>query len=98
LFLLSHISAKLYKINNANIRAKYPEPNCDGHILERISKRGKIFYGCSQYPNCTFATWDKPVNQECPDCGAPYLLEKETKLEGKILKCGDRGCGVKVGV
>lgn len=72
-----------------------PEKGCDGTIVEKRSKRGKIFYGCSKYPDCTFATWDKPVNESCPDCGSPYLLEKETKRDGKILKCPDRSCGFK---
>jgi len=72
-----------------------PEKGCDGTIVEKRSKRGKIFYGCSKYPDCTFATWDKPVNESCPDCGSPYLVEKETKRDGKILKCPDRSCGFK---
>ncbi|MCW8799538.1 MAG: type I DNA topoisomerase [Desulfobacter sp.] len=75
-----------------------PEKGCDGTIVEKHSKRGKIFYGCSKYPDCTFATWDKPVNESCPDCGSPYLLEKETKRDGKIHKCPDRSCGFKKSV
>jgi DNA topoisomerase-1 len=72
-----------------------PEKGCNGTIVEKHSKRGKIFYGCSKYPDCTFATWDKPVNESCPECGSPYLLEKETKRDGKILKCPNRSCGFK---
>ncbi|MEN8211857.1 MAG: topoisomerase DNA-binding C4 zinc finger domain-containing protein, partial [Thermodesulfobacteriota bacterium] len=57
--------------------------------------RGKIFFGCSRYPDCTFASWDKPVDRSCPDCGSKYLVEKETKKEGKVIKCPNRDCGFK---
>ena len=72
-----------------------PEKGCTGTIVEKKSKRGKIFYGCSKYPDCTFASWDKPVNEPCPNCGNPYLVEKETKRDGKLLKCPNRECGFK---
>ena len=72
-----------------------PEKGCDGTILEKKSKRGKIFYGCSKYPECSFATWDKPADKPCPQCDSPYLLEKETKRAGKFLKCPNRECGFK---
>jgi DNA topoisomerase-1 len=72
---------------------KCPEKNCDGVLLERSSKRGKLFYGCSRFPKCNFATWDKPIAKKCPDCGAEILVEKETKRDGKVIKCLDRECG-----
>lgn len=72
-----------------------PEEGCTGEIVEKRSRRGKVFYGCNRYPDCTFALWDRPVNRSCPDCGAPYLIEKETKKEGKLLRCATRGCGHK---
>jgi DNA topoisomerase I len=68
------------------------EPGCEGTIVEKKSKRGKIFYGCSKYPDCTFASWDRPVNKKCPECDAVFLVEKENKREGKILKCPNKGC------
>lgn len=71
------------------------EPGCTGRIVEKRSKRGKLFYGCSQYPNCTFASWDKPVGKPCPQCSSPFLVEKQTKREGKILKCTAPKCGYK---
>jgi DNA topoisomerase I len=74
---------------------KCPEPDCTGTIVERRSKRGKIFFGCSNYPECTFASWEKPVATPCPDCESKYLVEKETKKEGKFLKCPNRECGFK---
>ena len=44
-------------------------PNCDGKIIEKKSRRGKIFYGCNNYPKCKTAYWDKPINEKCPECG-----------------------------
>lgn len=78
-----------------DIGVKCPEKGCPGHIVEKKSKRGKIFYGCSTYPDCKFASWDKPVNKACPDCGSSYLIEKESKREGKFLKCPNRECTFK---
>ncbi|UCE54395.1 MAG: type I DNA topoisomerase [Desulfobacterales bacterium] len=80
------------------IGVKCLENGCSGEILERQSKRGKIFYGCSRFPDCTFATWDKPVVKECPACGAKFLVEKTTKKEGTVLACVENGCGYKEGV
>jgi len=72
---------------------KCPEKDCTGDLVERKSKRGKIFYGCSNFPKCTFATWDKPIDKKCPDCGADFLLEKTTKKQGTVLSCHTKGCG-----
>ena len=69
-----------------------PQEDCDGEIVERKSKRGKIFYGCSRFPKCEFATWDKPVDTECPACGAKILLEKATKKDGTFLTCLTHEC------
>ena len=82
------------KTNNARTTGvKCPEKGCDGELLERSSKRGKIFYGCSRFPKCTFATWDKPVAKPCPQCGAEIMVEKETKRDGKVIKCLVKECG-----
>jgi len=72
-----------------------PEKDCGGTLLERRSKRGKIFYGCSNFPNCTFAVWDKPVDKKCPKCNARFLLEKTTKKQGTFLSCHTKECGYK---
>jgi len=72
-----------------------PEKACGGTLLQRRSKRGKIFYGCSNFPDCTFALWDKPVAQECPKCGAGFLVEKTTKKQGTFLSCHTKECGYK---
>ena len=55
-------------------------PWCDGKIVERKTKRGKVFYGCNHYPNCKFASWDKPIAGSCPNCGS-YLVEKNQKIK-----------------
>ncbi|MDY6825273.1 MAG: type I DNA topoisomerase [Thermodesulfobacteriota bacterium] len=66
---------------------KCPEKGCDGEIVEKTSKRGKVFYGCNNFPECKFATWDKPVDMPCPQCNAPFVVEKTTKKSGTFLKC-----------
>ncbi len=75
-----------------NIGVDCPEANCGGYLGERRSKRG-IFYGCSNFPKCKFIVSDKPVNKECPECGAPFLVEKTTKTKGRYLACNDKTCG-----
>lgn len=80
-------------IESIGTGVKCPEEGCQGEIVQKASKRGKVFYSCNQYPKCKFALWDKPVNQPCPDCGASFLLEKDTKKDGHHLKCADKSCG-----
>ncbi|MDN4073450.1 MULTISPECIES: type I DNA topoisomerase [Fictibacillus] len=61
-------------------------PECHkGTIVERKSKKRRIFYGCSRYPECEFVSWDKPVGRTCPKCGK-ILVEKKTK-KGKVVQC-----------
>ena len=73
-----------------------PKPGCKGEILVRKSKRGKVFYGCSEYPNCDTVFWDKPMAEPCPQCGKPFLLEKyNAKKEETIRYCSDEGCDYK---
>jgi DNA topoisomerase-1 len=63
-------------------------PKCkEGDIIERKTKRKRVFYGCSRYPNCDFASWDKPVNQPCETCGAPFMVQKYSQKRGEYLKC-----------
>ncbi len=64
-----------------------PKEGCDGYIVERRTKKGRTFYGCSNYPKCDFVSWDKPVEQKCPECGNPYMVEKYSKAKGKYLRC-----------
>ena len=60
-------------------------PYCDGKVVEKKTRKGKIFYGCSNYPKCKFASWDKPVEGKCSDCGG-YLIEKNGKIQ--CSQCG----------
>ncbi len=55
-------------------------PNCGHDIIEKKSKRGKVFYGCNNYPKCKTAYWDKPIGESCPECGA-MLTEKNNKIK-----------------
>jgi len=68
-------------------------PECaDGNVVERRSKRGKLFYGCSAFPDCNFVTWKKPVDKTCPDCDANYLVERLTKKAGRQFLCDSENC------
>lgn len=61
-------------------------PTCGkGQVVERRSKRGRVFYGCNQYPECEFVSWDKPVPKPCPKCKS-LLVEKRTR-KGAHIKC-----------
>ena len=59
-------------------------PICKGKIIEKKTRRGKIFYGCNNYPKCDLAMWDKPTGELCPDCNHPLV---ETKDKIKCSKC-----------
>jgi DNA topoisomerase-1 len=64
-----------------------PKDGCTGRVVEKVTRRGKVFYGCSRYPDCDWASWDKPVPSQCPVCGNPYLVQKTSKTRGDYLKC-----------
>ncbi len=67
-------------------------PDCsEGEIIERRSKKGKTFYGCNRYPDCTFVAWGKPVAEKCPECGSPYMVEKWLKA-GPVWQCPNADC------
>ncbi|MFH1873627.1 MAG: type I DNA topoisomerase [Pseudomonadota bacterium] len=72
-------------------------PECgEGELLQRRSKKGRTFYGCSNYPKCTFALWNKPVNGPCPKCNYPILVEKYTRKTGNTTQeCPQKECGYK---
>ena len=68
-------------------------PQCGkGKIVERRSRRGKLFYGCATYPDCDFVLWRRPVNQPCPACGRSYLVERVTRRTGRQLVCDSENC------
>ena len=68
-------------------------PGCKGELVVKKSKRGKVFYGCAAYPDCDRVYWDKPVAEACPNCDAPFLLEKTTKKQGTFRHCAVEDCG-----
>jgi DNA topoisomerase-1 len=89
------LAVKMGKYGRFLACSKYPEckytapltlgigcPQCDGEIAERRSRRGRVFYSCSNYPKCDFAVWNRPVPERCQECDAPFLLEK-----GRYLHC-----------
>lgn len=84
--------------NAKAIGVSCPENGCDGDIVEKSSKRGKIFYGCNRYPKCDFASWEKPVATRCPVCDNAYMVEKTTKRDGTMHVCPNRECRYKVPV
>ena len=64
-------------------------PKChQGQIIERKTKRNRLFYGCNRYPECDFTSWDKPVGRSCPKCGQ-YLVEKKVRGGGKQVVCSN---------
>jgi|Deesub1362A_J573_1020465.scaffolds.fasta_scaffold00317_13 DNA topoisomerase-1 len=69
-------------------------PEDDGEIVERRTKKGRVFYSCSNYPACKFATWYRPVPRNCPRCIDGVLAEKRTKKE-EVYVCLKKGCGYK---
>ena len=69
-------------------------PQCNkGEILTRKSRRGKIFYSCSGYPDCDYALWNEPLAEACPDCQWPILTVKTTKSRGTEKVCPQKECG-----
>ncbi len=76
---------------------KCPECN-EGTILQRKSRRGKIFYSCSRYPKCKYAIWNEPVNEPCPKCKWPILTIKTTKRNGTQKVCPQKECDYIVSV
>lgn len=71
-----------------NTGAKCPE--CGSDIIERRSKKGHVFYGCSSWPKCNFMSWDAPTDEKCPNCGKTLFKNKSGRLS-----CITAGCGYK---
>ena len=64
-----------------------PEEGCNGDLVPRRTRTGRTFYSCSNYPNCKYAVWDRPVPHQCPQCQSPFMLSKSTKAQGEHYKC-----------
>jgi DNA topoisomerase-1 len=69
-----------------------PQEGCDGMLVERRTRKGRTFYSCTNYPRCTFALWDRPIPEKCPQCGYPFLAEKQAKT-GAMKRCPQKECG-----
>jgi DNA topoisomerase-1 len=67
-------------------------PKDGGDVVERKSRRGKVFFGCANYPDCDFVLWNRPVLEACPQCGEKFLIEKITKRHGRQLLCHKEDC------
>ena len=78
-----------------SLGVKCPEEDCPGELCERRTKKGKIFFGCSNYPKCSHALWDKPIPEKCPQCEAPFLVEKYIRGKGYFKTCLNKDCGYK---
>lgn len=65
-------------------------PKCGGNVIVRKTKKGKPFYGCSNYPQCDFVSWNEPVSEKCPNCGEILYKKKGKK---PVLYCAKEGCG-----
>ena len=68
-------------------------PNCGGDLIERRSKKGRLFYGCGSFPNCNFLSWNKPINEKCPECSS--LLLKREKKDKVLIQCSSKECKYK---
>ncbi|HEY6475896.1 MAG TPA: type I DNA topoisomerase, partial [Polyangia bacterium] len=71
-----------------------PKEGCGGYLTEKRSRRGKIFFGCSNYSKtaCDFVSWDRPLPQPCPKCGAKFVVQKVSKA-GTRIRCLKEDCG-----
>ena len=67
-------------------------PKCGGKVLVKRSKKGKKFFGCSNYPECDFVSWNEPVKDKCEECGS-YMVLKYSKTKGKYEQCSNSDCG-----
>lgn len=78
---------KCKNIKSIEIKVNLKCPSCkEGDIVEKRSKRGKIFFACNRYPDCTYALWDKPTGEFCPECKQPLVYK------GKKIACSNKEC------
>ncbi|MCY3765007.1 MAG: type I DNA topoisomerase [Gemmatimonadetes bacterium] len=64
-----------------------PQEKCNGQLKERSSRRGRTFFGCGNFPECTYASWDRPLNLPCPMCEGPFLAEHAGRNGRTSLRC-----------
>ena len=70
-------------------------PQCKGQVVERRSRRGRTFYGCANYPECKFTSWQRPIGKDCPQCGH-FLVLKQRRGRQPQAVCSDKECGYQV--
>ena len=70
-------------------------PKCGGSIVERRTRRGRMFYGCQNYPDCDYTTWDTPLKDTCPECGA-FMLKHHFKNGRTLLYCSNDACKTRI--
>ncbi|MBI4864829.1 MAG: topoisomerase DNA-binding C4 zinc finger domain-containing protein, partial [Candidatus Riflebacteria bacterium] len=76
----------------AKLGVPCPEKGCSGEIVTRFSRNRRMFYGCCEYPKCTFTSWVRVAKGSCPTCGS-YVVEKRTKNVLEAITCAAKGCG-----
>lgn len=69
---------------------KCPKEGCEGEIVYKKSRFGKVFFGCNQYPNCDFVCWNEPIDEKCPECGS--LLVKKITKKYQRYECMKKEC------
>lgn len=72
-----------------------PCPMCNSKIVLRKSRKGKKFYGCSNYPECEFVSWFEPVDKKCPLCGS-FMVKRQNKSQGEYIECSNKECKFKI--
>ena len=72
-----------------------PQPACGGQLVERRSRKGRTFYACTNYPQCTFSVWTRPIPEPCPKCAAPFLTERIARGGKTTRACVRDECGYK---
>ena len=78
--------ANTYAANQA-----YLDANVFINTALTVDHQGRLFFGCSAYPNCKFVVWQRPINEPCPKCGAPFITERVTKGR-QVRTCPREGC------
>ncbi len=87
-FLACDNYPKCKNIKNIEVKIDMKCPKCEnGDIVQKRSKRGKIFFGCSKYPDCDFALWEKPTGKFCEKCKAPMIIDRKG-----LEKCSNKEC------
>ncbi len=70
-------------------------PLDNGEIVERRTRKGRIFYGCANYPSCTFTSWDRPLGRACPVCGQMLVAKRARRGAAPTVVCSNKACGYK---